>query len=311
MADKPLHQRIGRRTFIAGAAGGAAVVGTATFLRIGRNDPVAEWEGVVVSRFVDEALPEDASSSLWGRARQVEVPMTSQMSVIPFRPEPAVESIRVRSLYNSERVGFVLEWRDEQQNERVVKTDEFRDGCAVLLGPPDAPAAFYMMGTPEVPASVLYWRADWQKDIDAGFQDLESAFPNAAFDWYPPLIDAPHPLPVGGDYPEEGRPWIVGWTAGNPLSNPVKHSAVEKLVGRGPGTLEHQATQDADGRGTWSDGRWQVVLSRPLDATDDGETTLEPGGEHALVFSVWSGAEGDRGARKSPSGLGKLLLERA
>jgi hypothetical protein len=294
-----------------GAAGGALAASAAVV--VGCDDeeqaPPADWNGQVISRFVNADLPDDPGAALWDRGRQVVVPLTPQTSAIPFKPQPSVPSILVRSIYNQTKVGFLLEWADARLDDRVVKTNEFRDGCGVSIGPVKAPATFLTMGTADVPASILYWRADWQKDIDEGFQDLEAAFPNAAFDFYPPLVDAPHPLPINDSYAQEGRQWLVGWSAGNPLSQPTKTSAVEKLLGRGPGTLAHLPTQDATGAGVWKDGRWKVMLIRNLAAADDGETALGAGGEYALLFTVWSGSDHDRGSRKSPSGMGKLLLE--
>lgn len=312
MTEQLQQHRFGRRKFLAGAAGGTMAVTAAAIIGCDDDGPPPDWAGVITSRYIKDDVPDDdVSSSLWSRARQVDIPLTPQTSAIPFRPQPAIASVRVRSVYNDQRVGFLLEWPDDQANEHVVKTTHFRDGCAVSIGPGDAPALFFMMGTADVPAGILYWRADWQKDIDAGFQDLETAFPNVAFDFYPPLVDAPRPLPINDEYPKEGRNWIVGWTAGNPLSQPTKAASVEKLVGRGPGTLTHLPTQDARGRGVWEDGRWKVAISRNLAAADTGETAMQAGGEYAVLFTIWSGSLGDRGSRKSPSGMGKLVLESA
>jgi hypothetical protein len=49
-------------------------------------------------------------------------------------------------------------------------------------------------------------------------------------------------------------------------------------------------------------------ISRNL-AAATGETAMQAGGEYAVLFTIWSGSLGDRGSRKSPSGMGKLVLE--
>jgi len=305
----PLQHRIGRRKLLAGAAGGALAAGAAAIVGCGDEEPPPDWGGVVVSRFVRTSVPVNSRSSLWRHAPQVEVPMQPQSSAIPVRAQPSVASIRVRSLNDGTGISFMLEWADPQRDDQVVKTTQFRDGCGVLLGPPDVPASYFMMGVAGQPASILHWRSDWQKDIDEGFQDLETAFPNVAFDFYPPLVDAPRPLVIADDYPEKGRPWLPGINAANPISQPTKPSPVEKITASGPGTITHLPTQDAVGEGRWSDGRWQVVISRKLEASNRDEIALKPGGEYALVFSVWAGSENDRGSRKSPSNLGKLSVE--
>ncbi len=314
MTLEPLQRRIGRRKLIAGAAGGAMAVGAAAIVGCGDDDngPAPDWAGRVVSKFIRDDVPiENPRASLWGSAPKVEVPMQPQASALPVRMQPSVPSIRVCSLNDGKRIGFMLEWADPQRDEKVVKTPEFKDGCGVLLGPPEVPATYFMMGVADIAASIMHWRADWQKDVDDGFQDLETGFPNVAFDFYPPLVDAPRPLVVSEDYPEAGRPWLPGMNAGNPLSQPNKTSAVEKLLANGPGTITHMAVQDAIGRGTWKDGAWRVVIARDFAASNEGEIELKGGQEYALAFTVWAGSEGDRGSRKSPSNLGKLFIENA
>ncbi len=164
------------------------------------------------------------------------------------------------------------------------------------------------MGTADAPVSIMQWRADWQRDVDEGFQDLEVAFPNATFDFYPPLAKAARPIKVPDSYPPEARMWLPGWNVGNPLSQPEKQSPVHKLRGVGPGTLEAMLTQDAAGRGVWEDGRWKVVLARTMTGTAEDEIKIEAGKEYSLAFTVWSGAIGDRGSRKSLTNLGKLRV---
>ncbi|MDR7417143.1 MAG: ethylbenzene dehydrogenase-related protein [Armatimonadota bacterium] len=264
-------------------------------------------QAALLSVRIPSPVPVDPEAEVWRRARTVEIGLLGQAMVHPFKMRPSVPSVQARSLHDGERIAFLVEWRDPRPDRRTVKTREFKDGCAVMLLPGEAGSTEWMMGTPKMPVTVLHWRADWQLDLDQGFQDLEAAFPNVAFDFYPPLVGVDRPkLPEG--YPAEARRWLPGWYAGNPLSQPGKRSPVEKLVAQGAGTLEQLPTQNATGRGVWRDGRWRVVLSKPLRATDARELTLAPGGTYAVAFAVWQGATGDRGARKSITLLNRLRL---
>ena len=40
-------------------------------------------------------------------------------------------------------------------------------------------------------ATLLHWKADWQRDIDQGRSDLDDAYPNRSVDVYPPLVTLP------------------------------------------------------------------------------------------------------------------------
>ncbi len=295
--------RITRRQALVGlAALGAAAVASPALAQPSQQPDVRAVR-------VPPPLPPDPEAEVWQRVPASEVALIGQAMVLPTKMRPAVRSVWVRCAHEGEHVAFLLEWEDRRADRRTVKMREFKDGCGVMLLPAGAGGTEWMMGTPKTPATVLHWRADWQLDLDAGFQDLETAFPNVAFDFYPPLLRTAHPPKLPDAYPPEARKWLPGWYAGNPLSQPRKRSAVEKLVAQGAGTLEQLPTQNATGRGVWKDGRWRVVLRKPLRAVDPREITLAPGGTYALALAVWQGAAGDRGARKSITLLGRLRLE--
>lgn len=51
----------------------------------------------------------------------------------------------------------------------------------------------------------------------------------------------------------------------------------------------------------WSDGKWHVVMGRPLKANRSGEETidLQPGQTIGIGFAVWEGSNGERGGVKA------------
>lgn len=303
-------RRITRRQALIGLAGAGAVAG-AGGLAYGLTRAVTGGEGTatqpdLVSVLVDEVPATDPESDLWGRAKAQRIKLQGQKTLPPMKPEPAFDSIRARSLHDGTTIAFLLEWEDKEKDELTIKMDQFRDACAVFLGPP---GAAWTMGNTEKPVNIVQWKADWQLDMEAGFQDLEVAFPNVAFDFYPPLVGAEHPLKLPDAYPAEARMWLPGWQVGNAFSQPEKQSPVEKLWASGPGTAEPLATQDAVGRGVWKNGEWKVVIAKALKAADEQEVPLAAGQSYSLAFALWSGGMGDRGARKSITALGQLLIE--
>lgn len=316
MTESSSNSKITRRKLLVGmaAAGGLAAAGTAAGFAIselaGGGEEKLVPEPSLTSVAIGKPVPAtDPESGLWGKAKAQRVELLAQTVIQPLKSTTPLPWVRVRSLHDGENIAFLLEWDDPVANEHTIKIDQYRDACGVFLGPSGAPATLWTMGMPENPVTILHWKADWQKDVDAGFQDLEVAFPNAAFDYYPPLVGAQLPLKLPDAYPVEARVRLPGWHVGNPLSQPVKQVPVEKLRAIGPGTLEHLPTQNVTGRGIWKDGRWKVVLTKPMKAVDPEEITIEPGSTYALAFTVWSGADGDRGSRKSITKLGQLAVE--
>jgi hypothetical protein len=99
--------------------------------------------------------------------------------------------------------------------------------------------------------------------------------------------------------------WLPALAAGNPLAPATRTSPVEKIRAHGYGTAASLPTQNARGKGEWDDGRWRVVLARPLARTDSDEVHINPGADAGFAVAVWRGDEDDGGSRKS---LAKVLL---
>ncbi len=292
--------------------GGAAAVAAAIGLMLGRPapKPVAD----IVVKKVDEVPRRDPASPIWDKAESHDIKLIPQSIVKPMKTTEITGSVNVKALHDGEWIGFRLEWGDPNRDDSVVRVGEFKDACAVMLLSHPVSGLAWRMGTSAEAATILQWRADWQRDLEKGFTDLETAFPNVAVDAY---------QHVGVEGVSDGKPksaldladknalTFVGFAAGNIFSEMVRDRPVEKLLGLGPGTITTLPTQDADGWGVWSAGKWSVVVAKKLGASDahKGEISITPGNLYTVAFAVWNGAVGDRGSRKSISSLMKLYVE--
>ncbi len=251
------------------------------------------------SVYLEEALPvTDPVSPLWDRAQAVQVPLTGQATALPIRMEPVTPSMEVRALNNGTHIVFLVSWPDTTKDERSTKMHEFRDAAALLLASSTLPGI--CMGSRNQRVHIVQWKADWQADMEAGFHDLEDAFPNFWVDHYPYAVgDPPYSLPDA--FPEDARELLVGWSVGNPFSQPLKVTAVEDAVATGFGTIATQERQDAFGRGVWENDRWKVTVARRLHTGDPEDQDMDLGGRYNFALAVWDGSSGDVGARKSVS----------
>ncbi len=323
MAQNQDEKKRRRRVLAAAAALAASAAGVLAFSWLWprpkpkpRETPtqtVTTLEADVIAVKVDEAPIRDPDSPLWEQAEESSIRLAEQAIVPPIKMDVPGKPLKVRVLYDSKWVAFRLEWEDESVEQHTIKVRQFRDSCAVLLTKHPAPPEARFMGTKDTPATILHWRADWQLDVEEGFQDLEVAFPNVASDYYPMMMGKSRDgkPPKTTEFTEEARLWIPGWSVGNPISQPEKKSPVEKLLAVGPGSITSLPTQDAEGWGRWVEGKWRVVIAKKLKASDEaeGEISLEPGQLYTVAFTVWYGQMGDRGARKNPSFLHTLKLE--
>lgn len=245
-----------------------------------------------------DALPELIAPSdvLWERATAMEVALQPQTVTHPTLETATVPGVHVVALTDGSRIAWRFSWADANPAQDT-ETGRFSDAVGVQF--PLVEGAPYLMGAADMPVYSLYWKAQWQKDIDHGFQDVLSAYPNAWSDLY--WFGSGHPYIVPASFSDErSRPWFVGTSAGNPMSDLHRATPVEEVIAEGFGTLTHVPDGIALGRGGWSEGHWHVVITRRI--TDDALSKLfAPGNRSEFAVAVWDGDAGNVGGRKHHS----------
>jgi DMSO reductase family type II enzyme heme b subunit len=291
-----------RRNVIIGGAVGLGAAAVVSGALSGCSDDAEATTTTVISKRIKELPPwKEPDSSLWDSAEVAVIQMDGQLIAQPFRDKPFVPTIRVKSLHDGATIAFRLEWDDDSDDDLTVKVDQFRDGCAVLLSETTGSETARIMGAADQPVTILQWKADWQHDLADGFQEIPQVYPNAAVDFYPPIVPYEKPPTIPTTYEEHNAlQWIPGIAVDNPISQPQKTTAVEKNGAKGFGTLMAMPTQNALGWGTHADGTWSVVLAKPMAGEDQDEVTVEAGGELGLAVSIWAGQTQDSACRKTP-----------
>ncbi len=266
----------------------AAVVVTAT-----RNSFVASAQTDLRVIYTDQDLPiNDPNAALWAQAPEINVPLSGQNITAPFGLDPAVDTIRMRSLHNGGWVAFLLEWDDSTQDLGGGSLD-FRDSVALQF-PVHGGQPFVCMGVMGAEVNILHWRGDFQRDIEEGVPSIDEIFPRAAASIYPGEADIA---------------FTAGLAAGNPLSSLTKPSAVEDLIATGFGTLETQDHADVTGWGAWDGDKWKAVIARPLVTGDDQDAQLTPGQQMPVALAAWDGDNRDVNGRKAVSAWITVALD--
>lgn len=290
---KPLS----RRRVLTGAA---AVAGAGAVAMSGCAPDGYDGAGMRAVRV--RRIPTDPDDVLWRNASETIVALGPQDIALPMKQQPTVTEISVKSLHDGERIAFLLQWTDPDTSDLTVRVDDFRDACAVMFLPGGSDEALRPMGSTTTAATLLHWKADWQRDVDQGRQDVATVYPNRTIDVYPPLWNvAPKDVDMTSYEAAGATEWLPGMHVGNPISAPLRERPVEKAIAYGFSTTTTAEHQDADGRGARHGNGWQVIVTKPLAASDEGETTLRPGDTVSCAFAVWSGSEHDAGSRKAPS----------
>jgi len=241
------------------------------------KEPQARGEPVLKSRRVHQDLPPDPDHPLWQQAEPLDVPLSGQVIVAPRWQNHSVDLITVRSLYNDKAIGFLLEWNDRFKDTVHKPEAQSQKEAYVKLDP----------------------KRQWALRDAVGIQ-------------------FPVKIPEGADRPYFflGQPgksvnlwrWNADW---NEDSN--RKTAAEELNATGaknPIVPQPAESQEVTSKGVWNNGRWRVVMVRPLKTRDQkSDIQFEAGKMIPLALHAWDGWKGEEGLQMAISSWQFLVLE--
>jgi DMSO reductase family type II enzyme heme b subunit len=228
---------------------------------------------VLVSRRISEEIPSDPDTPLWKNARSLQIPLLGQIIAKPRWQNPSVDLIELRSVHNEKEVSFLLEWDDPTE-------DTVRQDIKVAIDPEDT-----------------YVRVSDLPRKPETFTDSVA-------------LQFPVKIPEG-----PVKPHFFRGDRRNPvnlLTWMADRQSVEEANGSGPEdppAPQPQEGQLAKGKGVWKNGRWKVVVVRPLVTEDKRDVQFEKGRLIPMAVNVWDGGNGEHGLIMSLSAWYYVTLE--
>ena len=224
---------------------------------------------VIESGFIEGEIPFSPDDTLWINAESSEMPLAGQILIKPSLWNPSINSVMIRSLYNKDNIAFLLEWNDRTNRQVETFTDAIALEFPVKI-PAGAGKPSFAMGDSGKQVYILRWEAHHQSDLKN-------------------ILLAPKQEGTGQKNSKEktGRDQIV----------------IEEYNARGHKALikQHAESQVTRGIGHWENGRWRVLISRPLFSVDKSDTQFEKGKLIPLALAAWDGSNGQYGGLKSIS----------
>jgi steroid C-25 hydroxylase gamma subunit len=137
----------------------------------------------------------------------------------------------------------------------------------------------------------VFFRLSWEDDTqNMAITDI-TVFPDGCGILMPMTSNTP-PIDEMGTKDDPVNAWL--WRAD--LKDEPRNT-----VAKGLGTTETTKKCTIVAKSAWSNGRWSVVLARPLSVPDQKDEAIqfEPGKTVKVGFAVWEGSNGERAGVKS------------
>jgi mono/diheme cytochrome c family protein len=255
------------------------------------QDKVTHKRTRLIVKRSDEPLSDEISAAVWNSV----APKHVVVSPLWWRNYDDFD-LQVQAMHDGQSVVIRLTWHDETNNEQAVRPQEFVDMAAVQLFRGER-EPFLGMGAKDGGVDMWLWQAGQQADPGARF-DVDTAYPDMAVDLYPFEQEGNGSRPHATR--NQSREFVSAWAAGNLRSDPTGGLPANALQAKGFGSLTMlpRVSQVVNAAGGWSDGRWTVVVRRPLEVSADSGIQLAAGDKLSIAFAIWDGAARDRNGQK-------------
>jgi DMSO reductase family type II enzyme heme b subunit len=258
-----------------------------------RQAAVAKRQKLVAKQVA--ALPSSGAHGDWARA----TPSQLRMTPLWWRND-ADPGLQVQAMHDGRTLALRMTWADKTPDLESLHSESFKDAMAVEIyrGPAEP---FLGMGSSESPVDVWFWDADRQNELAA----IEQSHPNAVADLYPfteTVVASAEISRPTGQLKNQPAITLPARSVGNQIVPPTNGSGGSALHAAGPRTLSFRmpTNQLVQAHGDWADGRWTIVMTRPLTIPSAGEgVALEPDARASVAFAIWDGSHQDRNGQKS------------
>lgn len=261
-------------------------------------------QSLIKSKKVDKVLEKGVSDKSWDKAEQTTVPLMPQNIIPPTVKSGSVKEMKVKSIYDANKIAFLIEWTDSSRDASV-DVDKFCDQVAIQIPVDPSTYPSFMMGNMNGRVHIIHWKAVWQDDIEKGFQDVKSAHPNLWVDLYhfsdssaKDIVNA-RDVTINQLSSKEAKNYMHGHYAGNPMSLFDRKNPSEEAIAEGYGTLTTQQEQNASAWAIWENNTWKVLIIRPISSIDKSDAIIKEKG--MIAFAVWDGSARNIGAKKNYS----------
>ncbi len=254
---------------------------------------------VIPSKLIEGGdLPKDELDPRWAIAPRVWVAMGGQITHKPRNFVNRIDDVWVQSLYNETHIQFLFQWDDRTKSVLDGEADWYHTEVdlgdyGVVENPPGGSLFEDDMDHPE---SIAWRQKEGRYNV---FNDA------IAFEFPIKWQELPFPRKpryLWGD--DKFAMDITKWSADGNL-RAYEGTGWDQEFGEREDFAELIEVTKAE----WKNGRWTVLITRPIKGDYEEDTYLELGKYIPMVFFAWDGHNGDAGRKMAVSAFYYLVME--
>ena len=238
------------------------------------------------AKAVEGALPDSPDDAAWDTAEPMDMRLAGQVVAPPRWQNPSIEMVTVQALFNDDDIAFRLTWDDPFEDLTHDESQEFDPVEISQVGAFNS----YVEANDMVPRAL------------ETFRDSVAL----QFAVRPPQGTRKPHFNRGGSS-DQVHLWV--WKAD---LHAVGEAGTEEGNARGwkqPVRAQDEDAQQIVSEANWDQGRWTVVMKRPLDTGDKNDVQFKKGVFIPMSVNAWDGSNGEHGLIMSLSTWHFVLLE--
>ena len=235
---------------------------------------------------IDGEVPGAPDASIWKDAEPMDIRLTGQVVAAPRWQNPSIELATVRAVHNDMEIAFLIEWDDPFRDDAHKAEAAFDPGKIRKIGAYNS----YVAANGMVARKLKTFR-----------DSIALQFPVKQ----PEGTKKPHFFRGSPSAP------VHLWTWKADLEAKGEPSVVEANA-RGwqqPAKVQAKDRQQIAAKAEWRQGRWSVVMKRPLRTADKNDVQFVRGVFVPMAVNAWDGSNGEHGLIMSLSTWHYVFLE--
>ena len=251
-----------------------------------------------VQRTNDEIALEKGKE-LFATAPPAYFPVIGQITEPGRAFHPSANGVTVRAVYNAREIAFLVSWHDMRADESgqnapdlaVPPEEDQGDVAPAAAAADDSGGGFFGEEEEEAaPADDASGGADdfFGEEEGSTAASSGSEFSDAV------AIQLPSQIPVGSR-----KPYFLFGDASNPVDLwfvDLAKKVATRYTGTGSKSLTMVEGEEVTATASYEKGEWTVIFKRPLRGT--GGVTFAEGQYVPIAFSIWDGAQRERGNKR-------------